>query len=97
MDNLSLLPRADWTHVSYESLLNNPGETLQALCKFAGIPFGPRMQTFANEGFPLSRYTLAAPDERKWKRHEGDIRAVSSLYSSTAKRISDFLTSTVNQ
>jgi hypothetical protein len=97
MDDLSRIPRADWTHVSYESLLTNPGETLPALCKFAGIPYGPRMQALANEGFPLSRYTLTAPDDRKWKRHEDDIKSASRLYSSTEKRISDFLATTVSQ
>jgi hypothetical protein len=97
MDDLSRIPRADWTHVRYESLLTRPGETLPALCRFAGIPYGPRMQALANEGFPLSRYTLTAPDDRKWKRHEDDIKSASRLYSSTEKRISGFLATTVGQ
>ncbi len=89
MDELSKLPRADWTHISYESLLGNPGDALQALCQFAEIPYGPRMQAIANDGFPLSRYTLTAPNEHKWRRHENDIKSVASLYSATEKRISE--------
>ena len=97
MNDLSKLPRSEWTQISYETLLASPGETLQSLCQFAGIPYGPRMQAFANEGFPLSRYALTTPDENKWKRHEDDIRAASHLYSSTERRISDSLALIVGQ
>jgi hypothetical protein len=90
MSELAKLPREDWTRVSYESLLENPAETLQALCQFAGIPYGPRMQAIAEEAFPLSRYTLTKPDEEKWKRHANDIRSAAPLYSAVEKKISEF-------
>lgn len=90
MDELSKLPRADWIDISYESLLGNPAEALQALCQFAKVPYGPRMQAIANDGFPLSRYTLTAPDERKWKQHENDIKSAAPLYSAIEKKISEF-------
>jgi hypothetical protein len=90
MAQLSKLPRGDWTRVSYESLLGNPVETLQALCRFAGIPYGPRMQAMAKERFPLSRYTLTEPREDKWRRHENQIRSAAPLYSAVEKKISEF-------
>ncbi len=87
LDELAKLERADWTHVSYESLLQNPGDELEALCRFAEIPFGPRMQAIAKQGFPLSRYTLTAPDDAKWKRHERDIVAARTLYADVEERL----------
>lgn len=88
--DLSKLPRAEWTCVSYESLLNNPGQSLEELCEFAGIPYGPRIQAIAKEGFAVSRYTLTAPKKDKWKRHEREILAASRLYSEVAERLSSF-------
>ena len=90
MVDLSRLSDDDWVRVSYESLLEKPAETLQALCTFAGIPYGPRMQSIARDGFAISRYTLTAPNENKWKRHEKDIKAASSLYSEVEERVSNF-------
>ncbi len=87
--DLSTLPRADWIHVSYESLLDNTSDTLQRLCRFANIPFGPRMQALASRDFPISRYTLTEPDADKWKRHEKEISAARSLYLAVEQKISD--------
>lgn len=87
MRDLSALPQTDWTHVSYESLLHSPGETLQRICQFSDIPYGPKMQAIAQQGFPLSRYTLTSPNDEKWKRHEKDIIAAASLYSAVEQEI----------
>lgn len=89
MEDLATLPRSDWTHVSYESLLDSAEETLQWLCEFAGVPYGPRMQSIANQELPLSRYTLTTPHEEKWKRHEKEIREAASLYSAVEQRIEE--------
>ena len=88
MQDLSVLPRADWTHLSYDALLHHPAETLRKICQFAEIPFGPKMQVTAEQGFPHSRYTLTAPNKEKWKRHEQDITAVAAAYSSVAGKLS---------
>jgi len=87
MQDLCMLPREDWTHLSYETLLTSPEEMLRAICKFAEIPYGPKMQSIADQGFPHSRYTLTAPDEEKWKRHEREIVAAASLYSPVEQNI----------
>ena len=89
MQDLSVLPRADWTHLSYDALLHHPAETLRKICQFAEIPFGPKMQVTAEEGFPHSRYTLTAPNKKKWKRHEHDIAAASPLYASVVETLSE--------
>ena len=89
MQDLSVLPRADWTHLSYDALLHHPAETLRKICQFAEIPFGPKMQVTAEQGFPHSRYTLTAPNKEKWKRHEHDIAAAAPLYASVAETLSE--------
>ena len=47
------------------------------------------MQVTAEEGFPHSRYTLTAPNKKKWKRHEHDIAAASPLYASVVETLSE--------
>lgn len=89
MQDLCALPRADWIHLSYDALLQNPAETLRKVCQFAEIPFGPKMQMTADQGFPHSRYTLTAPNKEKWKRHEHDIAAAASLYASVVETLSE--------
>ena len=81
MDDLARFPNSDWTHVSYESLLADPIGEFPKLCNFMDIPYGPRMQAIAQQALPHSRYTLTAPHQDKWKRHEKDIRAVAESYS----------------
>lgn len=90
MNDLSRLPRDDWIRVSYESLLDKPGDALQALCAFAGIPYGPKMQQIVTEGFAISRYTLTTPDVEKWKRHETEICKAATFYSAIERQISNF-------
>ncbi len=74
--DLSVLPDDDWIAVSYENLVSNKHNSMQRLCEFADVPFGPRMQTIAKEVTPLSQYTVTAPDPDKWKRYEKDILPV---------------------
>lgn len=90
MNDLSMLPRGDWIRVRYESLLDKPGDALQALCDFADIPYGPRMQQIVTEGFAISRYTLTTPDEEKWKRHETEICEAAPIYSAIERKIANF-------
>lgn len=90
MQALSQLPRVDWIRVSYESLLDEPGETLKSICEFAEVPYGPKMQAIAAEGFAVSKYTLTPPKKDKWKRHEADIVAAAPLYSAVRKTIANF-------
>lgn len=81
LEDLSSLPEKSWTHVKYEDLLENTDLTLRKLCAFCGIPYGPRMQSFATNGFPNSRYTLTVPDKEKWRRHEDHILGASDIFS----------------
>ena len=89
MRDLAQLPSTDWTHVSYESLLESPDPTLRRLCEFIGVPYGPRMQSIASQEFPLSRYTLTAPKVDKWKRHGAAIEAAASIYSGVEQNIAE--------
>jgi hypothetical protein len=91
MQDLSMLPHEDWTHLSYEALLSSPAETLQNICQFSEVPYGPKMQAIADQGFPHSRYTLTAPSGEKWKRHEQDVVGASSIYSSVEQKTSELI------
>ncbi len=90
MQDLSGLPPEDWTAVSYETLIEAPSETIKRLCQFADIPFGPRMEMFAKQGFPQSRYTLTTPEERKWRRHEKEVNAAEHIFSRVEQEIGEF-------
>ncbi len=90
MQDLSKLPQTDWTKVSYEDLIDAPAVTLQKLCQFAEVPFGPRMEIFGRQGFPQSRYTLTAPEKQKWLRHEKDICAAEAMFLSIEKKTNEF-------
>jgi hypothetical protein len=85
--DLASLPESDWIGVSYESLLEAPRESLQLICEFAGIPYGPRMDAIAKQGYPRSRYTLTTPTKDKWKRHEVDIKAAEAIYVDVEEEI----------
>jgi hypothetical protein len=90
MQDLSQLPKTDWTTISYETLIESPSASLQRLCQFAEIPFGPRMEIFAKQGFPQSRYTLTAPENHKWLRHEKGILEAEEIFLSIENEINEF-------
>ena len=76
----------------YEDLLQNKAGELQRLCKYAGIPFGPRMQQLCASDLPLSCYTLSRPDPDKWRRHEAEIEVAMPSLTSIGDRLG-FITS----
>ncbi|MEM7359121.1 MAG: sulfotransferase [Pseudomonadota bacterium] len=90
MDDLSELPAGDSFVVSYEDLLADPHRVLSEVCGFMEVPFGPKMRSFAQTGFPHSRYALTAPASDKWKRHETEIEAVAESLLSIQERIDQF-------
>lgn len=76
--------------LSYEELLENPFDTLKAVCRFMQIPFGPKMQSYARTGFPNSKYSLSQPKADKWLRHQDELQGVKAEYVGVQRRISEF-------
>ncbi|MEM7081127.1 MAG: sulfotransferase [Pseudomonadota bacterium] len=76
LSDLADLPADAWCSVSYSQLVSDKATTVERLCSFADVPFGPRMQALASEKSPLSQYTVSPPDPNKWKRYETEINRV---------------------
>ncbi len=65
LDDLDVLPAADWTGVDYGRFVHDPQGEIIRLCQWAGFEWD---RTLGGE-LPLSRYTLTPPDADKWRRH----------------------------
>ena len=87
LDDLADLPGSQRCLVRYEDLLANRAGQLERLCRFIGVPFGPRMQQLCAGDLPLSRYTLTRPDAEKWRRHEAAIEAVLPQVAAVVERL----------
>jgi hypothetical protein len=74
--DLAGLPPHCWTAVSYADLLAEPGAQLARIAAFIGVRPDPSLSGTARGSLPLSQSVLAAPDSRKWRRHEHEILAL---------------------
>ena len=68
--DLDALPAHSWTAVSYENLVQNPRQVLQALFRFLDCSWGQAAEGYAGCSLPLSPTTLGAPHPDKWRKHE---------------------------
>ncbi|SER07300.1 Aspartyl/Asparaginyl beta-hydroxylase [Solimonas aquatica] len=59
--------------LSYQQLIEQPGESIQRICRFADIVFDEALRERVSHELPLSRYTLTAPDREKWRRNAEEI------------------------
>jgi hypothetical protein len=87
LDDLAEVPRKDWLAVSYAELLAQPRDTLERICRFAGVTADDRLRKAAQSELPLSRTTVSRPDPEKWRRREKEILAVLPTLSGTLSRI----------
>lgn len=92
LDDLADLPGSQRCLVRYEDLLADRAGQLERLCRFIGVPFGPRMQQLCGGDLPLSRYTLSQPAADKWRRHEAAIEAAMPGIAAVAERLGAELT-----
>ena len=90
IEDLSALNANDYTSLSYDDLLSKSHESLDAICKFAEVPFGPRMQSFVQDGFPHSKYTLSEPAANKWQQYEAEITLAETLFELSEQRLAQF-------
>ncbi len=69
------------------SSLRIPATLVRRLCGFAGIEFDASLAARVAGALPLSRYTQAAPDPEKWRRHEAAILRVLPSIEPTWRRL----------
>jgi Sulfotransferase family/Aspartyl/Asparaginyl beta-hydroxylase len=87
LDDLSALPRGDWTAVRYDELVTAPSATVTRLCAFLGIDVDAALTRRLAEPLPHSRYTLAPPAADKWRAHEAALMRVLPAIESTRLRL----------
>lgn len=73
---LEALPASQVHVVRFESLVHSPVHTLEGIAAFAGLDPGPFRKTTASGGLPLSSMVQTPPSEKKWLRHEAELKTV---------------------
>lgn len=66
-------------HLRYEELLEAPALQIRRLCQRLDLPFGPRMQAFANDGLPFSKSVLSVPNDNKWRARSEQLDRVENI------------------
>lgn len=82
VDELTRLPRNDWTSISYQELCQDTDAALAKLCAFIGV--APLIKDNSKK---LSQHTLTPPDPNKWRKHETAIMAQEPAWSAISQRI----------
>ncbi len=93
VSDLTQLDAAEVMSLSYEALLNNTHTELERVCHFMQVPFGPKMRSYASQGFPNSKYALTQPDTQKWRKHEAALASVAEIYQPVSQLIDEFVQS----
>jgi hypothetical protein len=87
LDDLAALPRAHWTVVRYDELLESAPATLHRLCAFLGLQVDASLARRLAQPLPLSRHTHTPPARDKWRQNAGLIEPVLPAVSSTWRRL----------
>lgn len=80
-EDLRGLPDDRVIDVGYDALIAAPGATLRAIAAKAGLAWDERAAQAVASALPLSRVTVSAPAEGKWRRHEDELAAVLSGFA----------------
>ncbi len=80
-EDLRGLPDDRVIDVGYDALIAAPGATLRAIAAKAGLAWDERAAQAVASALPLSRVTVSAPVEGKWRRHEDELAAVLSGFA----------------
>lgn len=87
LDDLPDIPAQRWTTLSYADLIREPRAQIKRLCRFADVPFDPRLEKLTSKELPLSPTTVTAPLPDKWKKNEKEILSILPLIEPVIKRI----------
>lgn len=87
LDDLAALAPQDWTAVNYSDFVAHPEEQTRRLCEFAGVAFDEALAARVRGPLPVSRHTLTAPKEDKWRKNEAEILRVLPSLEKTWTRL----------
>jgi Sulfotransferase family/Aspartyl/Asparaginyl beta-hydroxylase len=87
LDDLSLLPAARWTAVSYAELVAAPEPVIERLSRFIGIDVDPALRVRLAAPLPPSRYTQTEPAADKWRMNAALIDRVLPTIADTWQRL----------
>lgn len=71
--DLAALPATDWLLVHYEELVRAPKLIVQQIAQFAELAWDAKVAHHLAQPLPVSRVTLSAPSEEKWRQHAPQI------------------------
>jgi hypothetical protein len=91
MEDLAALPRARWTAVNAAELIADPAASVARLCAFMDIPLDAALAAQLQQPLPLSRYTVTAPEEGKWRRHAAQLARVWPVVAPRVAEINRFI------
>jgi len=76
LEDLQRVPRQRWITVNYQSMVDEPEQTIERLCEFAGLEMDERLRRRLQKPLPLSRLTHTPPDAEKWRKNQREIESV---------------------
>lgn len=82
LDDLERLSPDRWCVAGYDALIHEPQQEMQRLAKFLDIDWDRELTA----PLPLSKTTLTAPNEEKWRRNADDLKVALPLVQDIAKR-----------
>lgn len=89
LDELTAQDRDIVVKIRYETLLANPQDELNRICRDCGIS---EIQNLS--GFPLSQHTLTPPDPDKWKHNEQLIEEIWPIVAEQVARAERYISDT---
>lgn len=92
VDSLNKLPSERWKIVRYEQLIDDPSNTVKAICDFCQIPFDDNLATLCDSPLPHSQYTLSAPKKDKWLANYKEVKSIWPNLSPVIARLNEKLT-----
>lgn len=82
LDDLERLPADRWCIARYDALVANPQEEIERICRFVGIDWDRQLTA----PLPLSKTTLTAPAEEKWRKNERELSRALPLVRDVEER-----------
>lgn len=87
LEQLSHLPESRWTSLSYQQFISNPQQQLNKIMQFAGLNVSHEHLDLSK--MALSKSTLSAPDENKWKLYQHEIVPLVDNLSALVARLNN--------
>ncbi len=91
MRDLDQLERQRWVAVNYDKLATATRGEVARLLDFADTPWDEHLERYLGQpNLPLSRYTVTAPADEKWRKNEKELTPVCEVANATWQEILDF-------